>query len=72
MDQHRSGDTTTPCIALAVGKRDIVGNNYNLHQDAFRTRPLGSESEVDAISGVVLHNEENTRISGIIRCPVSE
>ena len=47
--------------AARPGMRDVVGDDHHLDVEAERARLLGGEAEVQAIAGVVLHDEQAAR-----------
>ncbi len=41
-----------------VAQGDVVGDDHNFHQHAFRAEDLRRETEVEPFTGVVLHDEQ--------------
>ena len=53
--QQRAGQ---PARLRVVGQRHIIGDDDHLDLEAFLTRPLGGQPEVEAIPGVVLDDQQ--------------
>jgi hypothetical protein len=59
MDEHCPRETARPRRMRRAFKSNVIVHNDHFHRDALGTRHLGSQPEIEPVSGVIFYHQES-------------